>query len=687
MIKRALLGCGTLLLTFFTLLSMSQVASAAVAPVITQVTPLSIPGGEPAVITGSGFDSHSVVLFGNYEVVPSASSPTVLSFNTVLGMTCGGDYYVQVKQKDTGVVSNQFLVHFVKPLPVDPPEINVTNRPWHKLPPGFRMVIDGPGNTFGCGQGVRPNFGPGLKIVFDGNTAAAITPTIDDLTLEVVLPTSLALGNHYMQALYNGHLSNKINFDIAEPYALKTPILRTLKIYSNGVISDVTYNSDNIQTDYIEVVADNLQRGTTVLTDVQVWLDGKKLDTAQFAGGDPQPFIFNIPKTITAGTHQVSVYNPNDTNPSLPGAESNKLQLIVRNDADRPAMISGVGANFANWTFVPIDKEGATIRVTGRIYPDSVAIIDGVKQPSEFWSQYYVLNVPIPASLNVGTHKIRLGSKNDNRALSNEMTFEAKKLADMTPDDSNLPKITTVDPIRALQGQAIVIHGENLSCSSFVMFSNMRVTSSGCATTAAGVKFAVPATTPNGSHSIEMSDPSTGKKTDAVWITVGQTSGPGSTNQTGDSKRTDTVRLGQVPFPVLTTGTSGAGAQQSISDYIAKLRADMQQRAAASRQNAASSAVSAPRTINPPMADKKLEACVGIERSLGLRSKDAKNSSDVTMLQSFLVAGDYLKAEPTGYYGALTAKAVKSFQKANGISQTGTVGPQTRAKIKSFLCN
>jgi N-acetylmuramoyl-L-alanine amidase len=37
--------------------------------------------------------------------------------------------------------------------------------------------------------------------------------------------------------------------------------------------------------------------------------------------------------------------------------------------------------------------------------------------------------------------------------------------------------------------------------------------------------------------------------------------------------------------------------------------------------------------------------------------------------------------EPTGYFGPLTRRAVMAYQKEYRISQTGTVGPITRASL------
>lgn len=61
--------------------------------------------------------------------------------------------------------------------------------------------------------------------------------------------------------------------------------------------------------------------------------------------------------------------------------------------------------------------------------------------------------------------------------------------------------------------------------------------------------------------------------------------------------------------------------------------------------------------------------------------------ADVTTLQTYLASDSTLYPEGliTGYYGSLTQAAVVRFQARYGISQTGTVGPITRAKLHSLM--
>ena len=80
------------------------------------------------------------------------------------------------------------------------------------------------------------------------------------------------------------------------------------------------------------------------------------------------------------------------------------------------------------------------------------------------------------------------------------------------------------------------------------------------------------------------------------------------------------------------------------------------------------------------------EDCISIENNLRYRDRDATKNGEVSLLQDFLQSKGYLNSEPTGYFGILTFKAVKDFQRDNGINPTGYVGSITRAKIVNF-CN
>jgi peptidoglycan hydrolase-like protein with peptidoglycan-binding domain len=77
------------------------------------------------------------------------------------------------------------------------------------------------------------------------------------------------------------------------------------------------------------------------------------------------------------------------------------------------------------------------------------------------------------------------------------------------------------------------------------------------------------------------------------------------------------------------------------------------------------------------------EAFTQLSGTLGLGATGA----NVTSLQTFLASNSsiYPQGLITGLFGPLTQQAVRNFQGAFGISQVGSVGPITLAKINSLI--
>ncbi|MBQ9253110.1 MAG: peptidoglycan-binding protein [Clostridia bacterium] len=59
-------------------------------------------------------------------------------------------------------------------------------------------------------------------------------------------------------------------------------------------------------------------------------------------------------------------------------------------------------------------------------------------------------------------------------------------------------------------------------------------------------------------------------------------------------------------------------------------------------------------------------------------------SADVAMMQQTLIDLGYLTGEPDGNYGTATEKAVRAFQKTNGLSVDGTAGSETLSQLYSI---
>jgi peptidoglycan hydrolase-like protein with peptidoglycan-binding domain len=92
--------------------------------------------------------------------------------------------------------------------------------------------------------------------------------------------------------------------------------------------------------------------------------------------------------------------------------------------------------------------------------------------------------------------------------------------------------------------------------------------------------------------------------------------------------------------------------------------------------------ISTPYVSTTPIAP----ACVSLTASMSKGKHDASTNGDVTRLQNFLNKHGYLPVAATGYFGPLTAKAVMTFQKENGLTADGIVGPMTRSYVFAKDC-
>ena len=75
------------------------------------------------------------------------------------------------------------------------------------------------------------------------------------------------------------------------------------------------------------------------------------------------------------------------------------------------------------------------------------------------------------------------------------------------------------------------------------------------------------------------------------------------------------------------------------------------------------------------------------EVSFSTYLKRGSSGQDVSRLQEFLktIPGVYPEGMVTGYFWALTERAVQRFQAKYGIEQVGVVGPKTRGKLNSLI--
>ncbi|MDE2001839.1 MAG: peptidoglycan-binding protein [Patescibacteria group bacterium] len=102
---------------------------------------------------------------------------------------------------------------------------------------------------------------------------------------------------------------------------------------------------------------------------------------------------------------------------------------------------------------------------------------------------------------------------------------------------------------------------------------------------------------------------------------------------------------------------------------------------AAPAASAATPAIpAAPAVTSASPVAKAVSTAFNREMEIGM------SGPDVTALQQYLAKDPalYPQGLVTGYFGSLTRKAVRAFQKKYGISQVGRVGPQTLAQLNKL---
>ena len=86
-------------------------------------------------------------------------------------------------------------------------------------------------------------------------------------------------------------------------------------------------------------------------------------------------------------------------------------------------------------------------------------------------------------------------------------------------------------------------------------------------------------------------------------------------------------------------------------------------------------------------AQMKVRGTVAETLKLFRQLREGMTGQEVRLLQVLLAADleIYPEGLVTGFYGKLTAKAVKKFQKKHNLEQVGIVGPKTLKKLQEFL--
>ncbi len=83
---------------------------------------------------------------------------------------------------------------------------------------------------------------------------------------------------------------------------------------------------------------------------------------------------------------------------------------------------------------------------------------------------------------------------------------------------------------------------------------------------------------------------------------------------------------------------------------------------------------------------KKGTACYVADAELSLGDGEAEETTSVRRLQDFLREKGFFKLKSTGYFGKVTRAALFSFQKNNGLPETGVFDAATKAKAHALFC-
>lgn len=137
------------------------------------------------------------------------------------------------------------------------------------------------------------------------------------------------------------------------------------------------------------------------------------------------------------------------------------------------------------------------------------------------------------------------------------------------------------------------------------------------------------------------------------------------------------TQLTNAGFPCSVDGAFGRGTERAVRDFQ-RARGLAVDGVVGSKTWAALSAARSPPTQAPstPPPASSFEAAAATLR------KGATGAA-VTELETMLKSRGFFPGAPDGTFGAATVDAVKSFQRAAGITADGVVGPRTWAKLRS----
>lgn len=356
--------------------------------------------------------------------------------------------------------------------------------------------------------------------------------------------------------------------------------------------------------------------------------------------------IFNAPSSV--GSHSIQIEQ------RIVGGRSNSATLNVVATLPTISRIDPATA-----------RVGDTITVFGTNLYGNTVVFDGV-QLSTYMTTYgqsdtsgNSITFTVPSTASVSSHTIQI-ERRIIGGLSNSVSLNV-----VAP--LQLPTISYINPTSTGAGGQVTIYGSNLYGNILVIDGEVAPTwQSNSTIDSTGKTMIFNAPSNVGNHNIQVEQRIVGGRSNTVTLNVITPVVSSGTSQISNTSNTSNQTTQQL--------------QQMIQFLLDQIKT-LQNRLA---QTQSSQSGSSGQSDNAPTSS--YNSCLILSNNFGYRSRDAYTNGEVSALQDFLQTKGFLSSEPSGFFGLLTLGAVKSFQIANSIDQTGYVGPLTRAKINSLSC-
>lgn len=278
-------------------------------------------------------------------------------------------------------------------------------------------------------------------------------------------------------------------------------------------------------------------------------------------------------------------------------------------------------------------------------------------------------------SVQNGTSSVYLSQNNVSLGLNQTQIVTVSGTGPFSISSNSAPSSIPA----GLSGNTVTLYGGAVGASTIVVCQ----TGGGCATLYASVTGSV--------STADNQDPAISS------FSVSTNNPKGRFSQTGDFLTFNFTTSEPVVNPTLTINgqklfATGSGIGPYVATYTVTGNESRPLTVLISAVDLANNATSFAASLAQSILTPTAIASVSVPKVEVLSSKTAFKSflsvgssgREVEKLQELLKSEGFYKGSITSYYGSLTEKAVKLFQKAHGIKQAGYVGPSTREALNSL---